>query len=326
MKLLTLPSDTSIPFMRYRVPAVITSLSLCVLSLVLFVFVGMNYGIDFRGGTMVELRFKEPANVSQLRQEIGELNLGDLQIVEFGAPTDVLIRVEEQPGGEEAQQRAVILLREMFGETAEFRRVEVVGPRVSGELARAGAIAVGVALLAIMGYIWLRFEWHFAIGAVLTTFHDVVLTIGLFSATQIEFNLSSIAAVLTIVGYSLNDTVVVYDRVRENLRRFKRLSMPELLDMSINQMLSRTLMTSITTLLALGALFTFGGEVIRSFTFAMIWGVVVGTFSSIFIAAPLLITLNLRPDRTGGGGADDASKEDNAGADGDTDAGVPAKA
>ncbi|MEM0906602.1 MAG: protein translocase subunit SecF [Pseudomonadota bacterium] len=304
MKLLSLPTDTAIPFMRYRTPAMVTSLAMCVVSIVLFVFVGMNYGIDFRGGTMVELRFKEPANVGELRTEIGALNLGDLQIVEFGAPTDVLIRVEEQPGGEAAQQRAVILLREMFGEAAEFRRVEVVGPRVSGELARAGAIAVIAALFAIMAYIWLRFEWHFAIGAVLTTLHDVVLTIGLFSATQIEFNLSSIAAVLTIVGYSLNDTVVVYDRVRENLRRYKKMTMEALLDLSINQMLSRTLMTSVTTLLALLALFIFGGEVIRSFTFAMIWGVVVGTFSSIFIAAPLLILLKLRPGRMSGSDKD----------------------
>ena len=312
MKLLHLPEETKIPFMRYRTPALVGSLVLCVLSIVLFALpqLGMNYGIDFRGGTMVELRFEEPADVGALRQEIGDLNLGDVQIVEFGAPTDVLIRVEEQPGGEEAQQLAVILLRELYDESADFRRVEVVGPRVSGELARAGVFAVVGALLAIMAYIWLRFEWHFAIGAVLCTLHDVILTIGLFSATQIEFNLSSIAAVLTIVGYSLNDTVVVYDRVRENLRRYKRMAMPDLVDLSINQMLSRTLMTSITTLLALGALFAFGGEVIRSFTFAMIWGILVGTYSSIFIAAPLLILLNLRPGRMGGGDADAAEADD----------------
>lgn len=300
MRTLNLPQNTHIPFMRYRVPAVGTALALIVASVVLFFTVGMNYGIDFRGGTMVELRFEEPADVGALRSEIGALNLGDVQIVEFGAPTDVLIRVEEQPGGEKAQQRAVVLLRDLYQDRAEFRRVEVVGPRVSGELARAGVFAVVAALLAIMGYIWLRFEWHFAVGAVVTTLHDVILTIGLFSATQIEFSLSSIAAVLTIVGYSLNDTVVVYDRVRENLRRFKRMPMPELIDLSINQMLSRTIMTSVTTLIALAALFIFGGEVIRSFTFAMIWGIVVGTFSSIFIAAPLLITLNLRPSRVGG--------------------------
>ncbi len=300
MKLLSLPQDTKIPFMRWRKTAAILSAALCVLSLALFGVVKMNFGIDFEGGTVVELRFQGPADVGEIRRDVGALNLGDVQIVEFGAPTDVLIRVEKQPGGEAAQQRAIILLRDLYEADAEFRRVEVVGPRVSGELAQAGLIAVVGALLAIMVYIWLRFEWHFAIGALLTTLHDVILTIGIFSLTQIEFNLSSIAAVLTIVGYSLNDTVVVYDRVRENLRRYKKLPMPELLNMSINQMLARTLMTSITTLLALGALFIFGGEVIQSFTFAMIFGVVVGTYSSIFIAAPLLITLNLRPDRKSG--------------------------
>ncbi|MCF3933061.1 protein translocase subunit SecF [Acuticoccus sp. M5D2P5] len=312
MKLLSLPEQTRIPFMRYRKPVMIGSLILSILSIVLFGTIGMNYGIDFRGGTMVELRFEEPVDIAEMRSEIGSLNLGDVQIVEFGDPTDVMIRIEEQPGGEEAQQRGVIMLREIYGETADFRRVEVVGPRVSGELAQAGAIAVVGALLAIMAYIWLRFEWHFAVGAVVTTAHDVILTIGLFSITQIEFNLTSIAAVLTIVGYSLNDTVVVYDRVRENLRRYKRLPMPDLIDLSINQMLSRTLMTSITTLLALIALFVFGGEVIRSFTFAMIWGVLVGTFSSIFIAAPLLITLNMRRGAVAGNdeeGGDEASED-----------------
>lgn len=303
-----LPQDTRIPFMRYRMPAIGTAVALLIASVILFFTVGMNVGIDFRGGTMVELRFEEPADVGALRSEIGGLNLGDVQIVEFGEPTDVLIRVEQQPGGEEAQQRAIILLRDLYDGEAEFRRVEVVGPRVSGELARAGLIAVVAALIAIMAYIWLRFEWHFAIGAVLTTFHDVILTIGLYSATQLEFNLSSIAAVLTIVGYSLNDTVVVYDRVRENLRKYKRMTMADLIDLSINQMLSRTIMTSVTTLLALLALAIFGGEVIRSFTIAMIWGIVVGTFSSIFIAAPLLITLGLRPGRSGGP-KDDAAKD-----------------
>jgi preprotein translocase SecF subunit len=309
MKLVKLPTDTRIPFMRWRGPALAVAMVLVVLSLGLFAMVGMNLGIDFRGGTMVELRFEEPVEIGELREEIGDLGFGDVQIVEFGRPTDVLIRVEEQPGGEEAQQRAVILLRDLYEGEATFRRVEVVGPRVSSELAQAGTIAVVAALLAIMVYIWLRFEWHFAVGAVLTTLHDVILTIGLFAATQIEFNLSSIAAVLTIVGYSLNDTVVVYDRVRENLRRYKKLPLPQLIDLSINQMLSRTVMTSVTTLLALIALFVFGGEVIRSFTFAMIWGVVVGTFSSIFIAAPLLITLNLRPGRTSGGEGAESDEE-----------------
>ena len=298
MRLIQLPVETSIPFMRYRKVAAFGSLIASIASVLLFMLVGLNFGIDFRGGTLVELRFETgPVDVGSVRQRIGTLDLGDTQIQEFGSPEDVLIRVERQPGGEEEQQIAVQRLRDTFGAEAEFRRVEVVGPRVSGELARAGTIAVIAALLAIMAYIWLRFEWHFAVGAVVTTFHDVVLTIGMFAVLQIGFDLASIAAILTIVGYSLNDTVVVYDRVRENLRRYKKMPMAELIDHSINQTLSRTTMTSLTTLLALIALFIFGGEVIRSFTFAMIFGVVVGTYSSVFIAAPLLITLKLRADR-----------------------------
>ena len=273
MKFLSLPSQTSIGFMRWRRPAVITTAILSVLSIILFFAIGMNYGIDFRGGTVVEMRFEQPQDVGEIRRQIGGLNFGDVQIVEFGSTSDILVRVEEQPGGDGAQQRVVLMLRELYGEQADFRRVEVVGPRVSGELATAGIIGVVVSLIAILAYVWFRFEWQFAVGAVLTTLHDVLMTIGLYAVTQIEFNLTSIAAVLTIVGYSLNDTVVVYDRLRENLRRYKRMPMAELIDLSINQMLSRTLMTSLTTLLALVALAIFGGEVIRSFTFAMIWGI-----------------------------------------------------
>lgn len=312
MRLLKLPTGTTYPFMRFRRPALAVAGALSALSVILFLTIGLNYGIDFKGGTLVEVRVKElPVDVGAIRSEIGGLNLGDVQIQKIGDEGDVLIRVEEQPGGEEAQQRANMLIQETLGDRVELRRVEVVGPRVSGELARAGTIAVIAALLAIMAYIWLRFEWHFAIGAVITTFHDVVLTIGMFAVLRLEFTLASIAAVLTIVGYSLNDTVVVYDRVRENLRRYKKMALPELLDLSINQMLSRTVMTSVTTLLALIALFLFGGEVIRGFVFAMIFGVVVGTFSSIFIAAPLLIQLGLRPERVelGSGGEESAEEE-----------------
>ena len=243
MRLIKLPSDTNFSFMKYWKLGFTISTVLSVVSVILFFAVGMNYGIDFQGGTLVEVQTKD-------------------------GPADI----------------------------AAIRRVEVVGPRVSAELAQAGVLAVIAALLAIMVYIWLRFEWHFAIGAVITTVHDVLLTIGIFAVVQLEFNLTSIAAVLTIVGYSLNDTVVVYDRLRENLRRYKKMPMAELIDLSINQMLSRTVMTSLTTLIALIALFIFGGEVIRSFTFAMIWGVAIGTYSSIFVAAPLLIWFNLRPD------------------------------
>lgn len=302
MPLLALPSGTHIPFMRFRKVAIWSSLVLNVIAVVLFFTLGMNFGIDFRGGTVVELRFHEPKPIAEVRQEVGELGLGEVQIVEFGNSTDIMIRVEQQPGGDDAQQRTALILRELYQDQADFRRVEVVGPRVSGELASAGIIGVVVALVAIMGYIWLRFEWRFSVGAIIATLHDVFMTIGLYSLTQIDFSLTSIAAILTIIGYSLNDTVVVYDRLRENLRRFKKMSMSDLIDLSINEMLSRTVMTSLTTLLALIALFAIGGEVIRSFTLAMIWGIVIGTYSSIFIAAPVLISLNLRPGRSEGSG------------------------
>ena len=298
MRLLKLPTNTSIPFMRWRWPAMIGAGGLCLLSLLLFLFVGLNYGIDFKGGTLVEVRVKQlPVDIGAIRSEIGALNLGDVQIQEIGDDGDVLIRVERQDGGEEAQQRANLLIQETLGDAVEVRRVEVVGPRVSDELARAGLIGVIASLVAILAYIWLRFEWHFAVGAVVTTLHDVLLTIGLYAVLRLDFTLASIAAILTIVGYSLNDTVVVYDRVRENLRRYKKMPLPELLDLSINQTLSRTIMTSATTLLALFALFVFGGEVIRQFVLAMIFGIMVGTFSSVFIASPLLVLLKLRPER-----------------------------
>ncbi|MCB1507543.1 MAG: protein translocase subunit SecF [Hyphomicrobiaceae bacterium] len=285
--------------MAHRVVVLPVTALLVVGSLVLFGLNGLNLGIDFRGGTLIEIKTTDgPADIAGLRQSLGALGLGDVEVQEFGAPDDVLIRVEQQPGGDEAQQAVVDRVRAALGEdNVDYRRFEVVGPRVSAELAQAGSIAVGAALLAILVYIWVRFEWQFAIGAIIATVHDVILTIGLFSITQLEFNLSSIAAILTIVGYSLNDTVVVYDRVRENLRRYKKMALADLIDLSINTMLSRTIMTSVTTLIALGALFLFGGEVIRSFTAAMIWGVAVGTFSSIFVAGPTLIYLNLRSSR-----------------------------
>jgi preprotein translocase subunit SecF len=289
------PKDTKLRFMWLRRWAFPLSAVLSVLSIVMFGMWSLNFGIDFRGGTLIEIRTAEsPADVAALRDNLGGLGLGEVEIQEFGGPRDVLIRIAQQDGGDQAQQEAISAVQATLGEGVEYRRVEVVGPRVSGELVQSGTIAVVLSILAILVYIWFRFEWHFALGAVAATLHDVVLTIGMFALLQIEFNLTSIAAILTIVGYSLNDTVVVYDRVRENLRRYKRLVLPDLLDLSINQMLARTMMTSVTTLLALLSLYIFGGEVIRSFTFAMIWGVLVGTYSSIFIAAPILIYLNLR--------------------------------
>ena len=289
------------------------SAAAAIASLVLFAAVGMNYGIDFKGGSIIEVQAKQgDADIGDIRSRLSNLNLGDVQVQEFGSSQEVLIRVQAQDGGDNAEQSVIAKVRSDLESDYTIRRVEVVGPTVSGELAQAGTIAVLASLFAILIYIWFRFEWQFAVGAVIATVNDVVLTIGMFVITQVEFNLSSIAAVLTIVGYSLNDTVVVYDRVRENLRRYKKMPLTELLDLSINQMLSRTVLTSVTTLLALLSLFIFGGEVIRSFTFAMIFGVIVGTYSSIFIAAPVLILFKLRGEtfRAGIERSDDGEKED----------------
>lgn len=289
-----LPDDTNIGFMKYAKLASYISAAACIASVVLFFAVGLNFGIDFKGGTLIEIQTKEKADIGALRSKIGGLGLGDFELQAFGSDKDVLIRFETQEGGEKKQRVAIERVQKALGDSVEFRRVEVVGPKVSGELAQEGTIAVIVAILAVMVYIWFRFEWQFAVGAVLSLSHDVLLTIGVFAIFQISFGLPIIAAILTIVGYSLNDTVVVYDRVRENLRKYKKKSLKDVIDMSLNQMLRRTILTSISTLLALIALYTFGGEVLRGFTFTMIWGVIIGTYSSIFIAAPLLMFTGAR--------------------------------
>lgn len=294
------PDETRIPFLSLRKLCFAISGTMAIASIVLLLVMGLNFGIDFKGGTLMEIKtVAAVADVSSIRKKVGAMGLSDVQIQEFGAPDEVLIRVGEQSGGEKAQQDVVSKVKTALGKTVEFRRVEVVGPTVSGELIRSGIISVIAAILAVLVYIWFRFEWQFAIGAVVALVHDVTLTIGLFSVLQLEFNLSIIAAILTIVGYSLNDTVVVFDRVRENLRKYKRMPMIELLDLSINHTLSRTVLTSFTTLLALFSLYIFGGEVIRGFTFAMIWGIGVGTYSSIFIASPILYHLGVKREWSG---------------------------
>jgi preprotein translocase SecF subunit len=272
-----------------------------VLTLLFLPTKGLNFGIDFQGGILIEVRVPaQAADLGAMRATLESLRLGEVALQEFGEPSDVLIRIERQPGGEEAQLAAVervkAALAERLGDDISYRRVEFVGPKVSGDLFWAGTQAVVYALIAILAYIWFRFEWQFAIGAIVTLIHDVVLTLGIFSLLGLEFNLTTLAALLTIVGYSLNDTVVIYDRVRENLRRYKSMALPELIDRSVNETLARTVMTSLTTLLALIALFAFGGPVIQGFTFAMIWGVLVGTYSTIYIASPLLLHLNLRSE------------------------------
>lgn len=290
------PDGTKIPFMRWRTIAISLSVAAAIGSLALFFTDGLNLGIDFKGGSSIEVQSTDgPANIGEIRTALNALELGDVQVQGFGTPKEVLIRIESQPGGDTAQANAVEKVTEALTKSHyKIRRTESVGPTVSGELATAGVIAVLVALGAILIYIWFRFEWQFAVGAIIATAHDVVLTIGFFSILGLEFNLSSIAAILTIVGYSLNDTVVVYDRVREYMRKFRKVPMHELLDQSINSTLSRTTLTSFTTLLALLSLVFFGGEVIRSFTLSMTWGVLVGTYSSIFIASPILLLLGLK--------------------------------
>jgi preprotein translocase subunit SecF len=295
MRLISLvPTGTKIDFMRFRKMAGSSSIVLAIMSVVLFLVIGLNFGIDFRGGIMMEIRTQGPANVGELRGKLSNLGLGEVQLQSFGNETDVLIRIESQPGGEKGIQRAVGIVKKALATDTDYRRTESVGPKVGGELIEAGIIAVLLALSAMLLYIWFRFEWQFGVGAVVALSHDVILTIGIFALLGLEFNLSTVAAILTIAGYSINDTVVVYDRVRENLRKYKTMDLDALLNLSINDTLSRTLLTSVTTLLALLALFLFGGEVIKGFSFAMIWGVIVGTYSSIWIAVPLLVYMQLK--------------------------------
>ncbi len=293
------PADTDIKFVSYGKLASMVSSAGIVASIVLFLVLGLNYGIDFIGGTLVEIQTKDTANLKDLRQKIGSLGLGDVQLQQFGAPTDVLIRAETQDGGEKAQQAVIAKIKEALGNDVTYRRTEIVGPTVSGELVISSIKAVVLSILAVLFYIWIRFEWQFSVGAIAALVHDVILTIGVFSLLRLEFNLPIIAALLTIVGYSLNDTVVVFDRVRENLRKYKKKPLNELLDLSINETLSRTIMTSVTTLAALFALYVFGGEALRGFTFAMIWGVIIGTYSSIFIASPVLLYFGVKRDWSG---------------------------
>ena len=300
MRLLRIvPDDTKFDFMRFRRVSFPISAVLSILAIALYFLHGLNFGIDFKGGTLIEIRTKAgPADLSRMRSSLSELGLGEFQLQQFGSPQDVLIRISQQPGGEEAQQAAVAKVRQalnqIYSNDIEYRRVEVVGPRVSGELLSYGIIGLMLAIASIFIYLWFRFEWQFALGAMIANVHDLVLTIGFMSLAQIDFDLTSIAALLTILGYSLNDTVVIYDRIREMLRRYKRMPMPDLLNASINSTLSRSVITHVTVTLALLALLLFGGQAIHSFTATMMFGVVlVGTYTSIFIAAPILIYLGV---------------------------------
>lgn len=289
------PTEPKINFIgRHRITLAVSAL-LVLVSLGLFFTTGVNYGVDFRGGITLEVRTDGPANLADLRSRLGSLGLGEVTLQALDIETDVLINIERQEGGDAAQNAAVARVKETLADTVtEYRRTDFVGPKIGGEYKEAAILATILALGGIALYIWFRFEWQFSLAALVALTHDVITTIGFFAITGLEFNLASVAAILTIAGYSINDTVVVFDRVRESLRKYKKIAVSQVLNMALNATLSRTLLTSITTLLALIALSVFGGHVVRGFSLALIWGVLIGTYSSIGVATPLLMLMNLR--------------------------------
>ncbi|MEX6632084.1 protein translocase subunit SecF [Hyphococcus sp. ECK-19] len=315
MLLKLVPDSTNVRFIKMRAIALVFSAFLVVGSLIAVSTLGLNFGVDFRGGVTIEVADDEPLDIGEIRDAVTSLGLGDVQVQAIndfaGSDDAVVIFIEQQTATTEegddaalenelAQEEAAALVRDtltdLLGDGVDFRKTDIVGPTVSGELVQKGALAVALAIGMMLIYIWLRFEWQFSVGAIVALVHDVIITLGMFAVTRLDFNLATIAAILTIVGYSMNDTVVVYDRVRENLRKYKQKPLSELLDQSINETLARTVMTSLTTMLALVSLAIFGGEVLRSFTLAMIWGVVIGTYSSIFVASPFLMATNVKRD------------------------------
>ena len=284
----------NINFNKYYKLFNIISIVLVILSILSIIFKGLNYGVDFKGGTLIELRLNDnQTTISNLRSAFNNMNLGDVAIKNFGNDNDYLIKFVKKDKDKDLIQNIKKNLTTSIGPVFEFRRVESVGPKVSAELLNKGLIAIAASLGAMLFYIWIRFEWQFSLGAIIALFHDVILTIGIFSLFNIEINLSIVAALLTIVGYSMNDTVVIFDRVRENLKKHLSIKIFELTNISINETLSRTIITSITTLLALLSIFIFGGAILKGFSFAMILGVIVGTYSSIYIANPILVKLNV---------------------------------
>jgi len=287
--------NRNLPFNKFYKIFNILSLSLIIISLLLLVFKGLNYGVDFKGGTLIELRSSDTnLNISDLRKSFNKLQLGDVIVKKFGNDNDYVVKFEKKQSVEENFIEEIKLkLTKDLGNIIDFRRVESVGPKVSAELLKSGVIAIALSLGAMLVYIWVRFEWQFSLGAIAAVFHDVIITLGFFSLFNFEINLSIVAAVLTIVGYSMNDTVVIFDRVRENLKKFSDIKIFELTNISINETLSRTIITSVTTLLALTSIFVFGGAILKGFSFAMILGVIIGTYSSIYIANPILVKLNV---------------------------------
>jgi len=292
------PHDTRIDFMRYHKIGLLISVILVVGSIFLLATRGLNFGIDFAGGILIEVRSEQPADLGALRNQLSGLGLGEVSLQEFGSPNDVLIRLPRQDGSETAQQEAVAKVRQSLGDQWEYRRTESVGPKVGAELIEGAIIAFILAMGGIMAYVWFRYEWQFALNAVLALFHDCITTLGLFSLLGLQFDLTIVAAVLTIAGYSVNDTVVIYDRIRYDLRRYKSMPLRELINTSLNTTLSRTTVTSGLTLLSVLALFFFGGGVIHGFALALIWGIAIGTYSTICVATPLLLYMNLRRNKS----------------------------
>lgn len=284
-----IPSDTKIDFVAKRWIAFSVTILLVLITIAALAIKGLNLGIDFKGGILIEAKAAQAVDTAALRNELSTLNLGEVELQQFGAPTDVLIRIQRQEGDETAQMRAVQSVRDKLGTEYEYRRVEVVGPTVGKELLHAGIMATVLAMLAISLYVGVRFEWQFGVAALISTFHDVLTTVGLFAVLQLDFNLTSVAALLTLAGYSINDTVVVFDRIRETLRRQKAVSLRDVINDSVNQTLSRTTMTAGTTLLALLPLVLMGGPTLINFSAALTWGILVGTYSSIYVAAALLL-------------------------------------
>jgi len=285
-------SETNINFMRIKKLTLFISSILFFLSLSLVFIKGLNLGIDFTGGSLIEVRFKENIDLNNLRMKMNKLDLGEIQLQTIGNGNDIVIKVQDKKNNENTQSETIqIIKNNLSDKSVEYRRAEFVGPKVGGELVNAGIIAVIFSLIGILIYIWIRFQWNFAIGAIIALVHDVILTLGFFSVLQLEFNLATVAAVLTIAGYSINDTVVIYDRIRDTMRKYKQITFDKVINISLNGTLSRTLTTSLTTLLALIALYTFGGIVISSFIIALIWGVLIGTYSSVYVASPILTYL-----------------------------------
>jgi preprotein translocase subunit SecF len=294
--LIVIRKTPNFDFMRVHKFGLALSAALIVLSVGLFLTRGLNYGIDFSGGILVEARSTTgPANLAELRSKLDSLKIGEVSLQEFGSPQDVLIRLPRLPGDDKAQMKGVEIVRQNFGDKLEIRRVEVVGPKVGEELIHAGVLATVLAMAAIAAYVWFRFEWQFGVGAIISLLHDTITTVGLFALLQLEFNLTTLAAILTIAGYSINDTVVIYDRMRETMRKYKTMDLRTLINLALNETLSRTVLTVTTVWLAVASFLVFGGEVLRGFSIAMLWGILIGTFSSLFIAAPVLYYV--RPTR-----------------------------